>query len=153
MKQFVRILGLVLVLSLVLSVTTWAQSQDTSGRGGRGRGRFYDLSAVTTVSGAVVSVETTSGRQGGPGFIRLSLALSKETVNVMVGPANYLEEQKMTIKAKDSIKVKGAKMERNGNVMIAAGEITIGKKTYTLRDENGTPKWGGQGQGRRGNNQ
>ncbi len=147
MKQIVRTFELILALSLVLTISAMAQSQSTTG-GNQGRGQrgFYDPTTVTTISGTVVSVETAAGRNGGNENIRLTLSVDSQTIRVMIGPVTYLAEQKITISPKDTLKVKGSKMERNGNTMIISAEITKGDKTWTLRDDTGTPKWGHQAQ-------
>ena len=158
MKKIVRVLSLVLALSLVFTVCAWAQSTDTSRGGGRGMGgmRFWDANAITTITGTVASIETTAGRGGGPGgMIRLTVSVNTEKMNVVVGPSSYLAEQKITINVKDKLTIKGSKVERNGNTMLVASEITKDKKAYTLRDADGTPKWprtGGGGGGAQRNN-
>ncbi len=112
-----------------------------------GAQRNYDPKTVETVQGKVLSVEKTSPpAQHGHG-VHLMLQTEKETIEVHLGPAGYLEKQALQIAANDTITVTGSRFMLGGKPAIIAGQIKKGDEVLKLRDENGVPAWSG---GRRG---
>ena len=75
------------------------------------------------------------------------LQTEKETIEVHLGPAGYLEKQALQIAANDTITVTGSRVMLGGKPAIIAGQIKKGDEVLKLRDENGVPAWSG---GRRG---
>ncbi len=109
--------------------------------------RNYDPKTVETVAGKVVSVEKTNPpAQRGYG-VHLMLQTEKETIEVHLGPARYMEKQSMKIAANDTITVTGSRIMMDGKPAIIAAQIKKGDEVLKLRDENGVPAWSG---GRRG---
>ncbi|MGH8094540.1 MAG: DNA-binding protein [Chthoniobacterales bacterium] len=109
--------------------------------------RNYDPKTVETVQGKVLSVEKTSPpAQHGHG-VHLMLQTAKETIEVHLGPAGFVEKQAMKIAANDTITVTGSRIMMNGKPAIVAAQIKKGDEVLKLRDENGVPAWSG---GRRG---
>ncbi len=125
-----------LVFSAVLMIAGTAFSQ------GRGQGRaFYDQSTVTTISGTIQSVDTLTGRSGNIHMIQLTVKDSSGTIAVNVGPSFYLDEQKISFKAGDTVEVTGSKVQFNGTDVILAAKVKDGDNTITLRDDSGRPLW------------
>ena len=109
--------------------------------------RNYDAKTVETVAGKVVSVEKTNPpAQRGYG-VHLMLQTEKETIEVHLGPARYVEKQSMKIAANDTITVTGSRIIMDGKPAIIAAQVKKGDEVLKLRDENGVPAWSG---GRRG---
>lgn len=109
--------------------------------------RNYNPKTVETVQGKVLSVEKTSPpAQRGHG-VHLMLQTDKETIEVHLGPAGYLEKQALQIAANDTITVTGSRVMMDGKPAIIAGQIKKGDEVLKLRDENGVPAWSA---GRRG---
>ncbi|MGB8340382.1 MAG: hypothetical protein WCE51_02235 [Chthoniobacterales bacterium] len=109
--------------------------------------RNYNPKTVETLQGKVLSVEKTSPpAQRGHG-VHLMLQTDKETIEVHLGPAGYLEKQAMQIAANDAITVTGSRVMMDGKPAIIAGQIKKGDEVLKLRDENGVPAWSA---GRRG---
>jgi hypothetical protein len=109
--------------------------------------RNYNPKTVETLQGKVLSVEKTSPpAQRGHG-VHLMLQTDKETIEVHLGPAGYLEKQTMQIAANDTITVTGSRVMMDGKPAIIAGQIKKGDEVLKLRDENGVPAWSA---GRRG---
>ena len=107
--------------------------------------RNYDPKTVETVEGKVVSVEKTSpSAQRGHG-VHLMLQTDKETIEVRLGPAGYLEKQTMQIAANDTITVTGSRVTMEGKPAIIAAQIKKGNEVLKLRNENGVPAWSGAG--------
>ncbi len=121
-------------------------SSATAGKSGKRSIRGFDPSTVETVRGEVVSVEKVPApRKDGYG-IRLVLRTGKETLTVRLGPEWYVESQGFSLAPNDSLEIRGSKLSRNGRPVLVASEVRKGDRVLTLRDESGTPAWGGQKQ-------
>jgi hypothetical protein len=75
--------------------------------------------------------------------LHLLLNTGKETVDVHLGPAWYLENQDIIIKPKDKIEVTGSRITFAGQPALIAGQVKKGDTTLILRDDNGFPMWSG----------
>lgn len=117
------------------------------GQGMGQRRMMYDQSTVTTISGTIQSVDTLTGRRGNFQLIQLTVKDSSGTIKVNVGPAFYLDQQKISFKAGDAVVVTGSKVQFNGNDVIFAAEIKYGGQTLKLRDDSGRPVWARQRMG------
>jgi hypothetical protein len=152
MKKFHGTFSIIGILALVLAAgAAWAQPGMGPG-GGRGRSmggglaynRMYDPKTVETVSGEVLSVDRTPfGRRGAMG-VHLTLKTDKETIPVHLGPARYVDQQGITLAAKDQIEVTGSRVTFRGKPAIIAREVKKGGQVLTLRDAAGVPAWAGQ---------
>jgi hypothetical protein len=135
------------VCGLLLTPGAFAQGMRWRGGGGWGPGgqygRMYDPKTVETVSGEVMSVQQMTPMKGmGPG-VHLTLKTDKETVDVHLGPAWYVERQDTKIAAGDKIEVKGSRVTFDGKPAIIAAEVRKGDEVLVLRDANGIPMWAG----------
>jgi len=141
-KTLVSILGVVI---LFISVHSWAQPGMGPGGGPRMHyGTMWDASAVTTVSGEVVSVDKyTPGRGGSSYGLRLTLKTDKETLPVIMGPAWHVEQQHFAIAPKDQVEVKGSRLSIQGQPTLIAQEVKKGGKVLRMRDDKGFPLWTG----------
>jgi hypothetical protein len=87
----------------------------------------------------------TRGQQGpgpdsrGPRLVMLKTDQGR--VTVILGPAWFVTEAKLSLKAGDKMEVTGAKVSRNGQDLIIAKEVKANGKTLKLLDENGRPVW------------
>jgi hypothetical protein len=78
-------------------------------------GTMWEPKTVEALSGEVVAVEKYVPGRGGTSYgLRLSLKTEKETIPVVLGPASYIEEQRIKFAANDKIEVKGSKMSIQG---------------------------------------
>lgn len=111
------------------------------GRGGGPAGRNYDPATVTTVSGTVEAVERGPG--GGGQGIHAQLKTADGMVDVHLGPAWFLEEQKLTVAKGDALTVTGSKRESGQQSFVIAKEVKKGEASVTLRDDRGVPRWAG----------
>lgn len=121
------------------AVMLFAASAFSQGMGQRRM--FYDPSTVTTISGTIQSVDTLTGRGGNFQLIQLTVKDTSGTISVNVGPAFYLDQQKISFKAGDVVEVTGSKVRFNGKDVILAAQVKDGDKTITLRDNSGRPAW------------
>ncbi|MDP3181817.1 MAG: hypothetical protein Q8M54_03245 [Desulfobaccales bacterium] len=150
MRKFGNVLGIMGILCLIFAVPAWAQqAMPDPGKGGGmmgGRGgQMYDPKTVETISGEVVRVDQMAGMAAG---VHLLLKTDKETLTVVVGPAAYLDQQKMKIAAGDKLEVRGSRVTRRQGPVIVAAELKKGGQVLKLRDNQGLPLWPPQGPGR-----
>jgi hypothetical protein len=131
----------VCLLAGALGVTTSVYAQRGPGMGQR----MYDPSTVETVTGVVTAVDTVTGRrnrqhQG----IHVRMTAAGKPLTVHVGPLFYLRQQKVRVRAGDSLTVRGSRVTMRGEPSLIAAELTRQGQTWTLRDEQGFPQWRGQ---------
>ena len=134
---------------LAPSTGAWAQGgwkwRSLKEHGGMGWGRRYDPQTVQTITGKVTAVDNlTSGKGSGVGWRRLTLQTDQEAIPVILGPAWYLEQQKVTLNPGDALEVRGSRITFEERPYLIAAEVKKGKKTLKLRDQDGLPAWGGR---------
>ncbi len=134
-------------LSLATTALLFAAAAMAQPRRGPGMGMpRYDKTTETTLHGTVEEVQSHQGRVGGTGT-HLLLKTDDGTVDVHLGPTNWLTDRKYEFAKGDHLQVLGSKVTIDGADAFIAREITKGDAKIVLRDENGIPEWAG---GRRG---
>lgn len=125
---------LVVVLAILAAVPALAQRRD------RERIRpTYDRAAETTVDGKVKEVveKSTDAWTG----LHLKLETDDRALEVLLGPAEWVEEQGFDFAVGDEIEVTGAPVELDGAESLVARIVVKGEATLELRDEEGRPFW------------
>lgn len=121
---------------------------DRPGAPGRGLGpcpQSFNSADAVTISGAVVE---TSGMSPGERFPSVKLSTGE---TVMVGPYRALADSGFEMKQGDLIVVRAFPSARVSDAFIALSiENQTAGTSLVLRGEDGFPKFGGRGQGRRG---
>lgn len=139
-----RIAAVVAVTScLALAVT--AVAQDPASRGPGAGPRRFDPSTVTTVTGRVQSVERYQRGRGQGVHLLL-----EGDLDVVLGPAWYLDRQAVKVGAGDTIEVTGSRVQWGSRSALVAQSVKKDGQALTLRDASGSPAWRGQGPGRTG---
>jgi hypothetical protein len=132
---------LVAMMSFGFATGSWAQ-------GGWKRwgpsGGGYDPKTVETVAGEVVSVDKTPAGRGRSQGVGLTLKTDKGMVQVVLGPAWYLEDQGLKPAPGDHVEITGSKTSYEGRALLIAGEVKKGDKILKLRNEAGVPRWTGR---------
>ena len=123
-------------LILALAVTT-AMAQ--GGGRGRGPGYKYDASTETKITGSIEQINTTDTmcHTG----THLMVKTDTTEMEVGLGPAQFLKDQKLELKKGDTVEVIGTTATTSQGKVFIARQIATGGKTVTLRDEKGTPAW------------
>jgi len=150
MKRMNLILAFSGILALLMSAAAWAQPAAPTLPGtGPGAaapkprmGMQYDPKNLETVSGEVTQVQTR-GRRGKS--LNIQVKTDKETLLVLIGPAAFLEQQKMTLAAGDKVEIKGTRIQHPNQALLIAGELKKGSQVVKLRDDQGKPLWPPQG--------
>ena len=112
---------------------------------GGGRGMMYNPQTVTTIQG---TVETAGPPMGRVQHVSWVVKTDQGKITVHLGPAWYINQQQIVLKPGDALEATGSKMEMGGGTMMLAKEVTVGGKTFKLRDDQGLPLWRGQGRSR-----
>lgn len=138
---------------ILVSITAAAISMQAAGADRRQHqcgcmmGASYDKAAEASLKGTVEKVVTHShGKMKG---MHLMLKAESANVEVHLGPAWFLNQEKFSVKEGDRIEVLGTRTKMDGKEALIARTVTKGDVTWTLREEDGTPKWaGGHGGGK-----
>jgi sporulation protein YlmC with PRC-barrel domain len=104
--------------------------------------RLYDSAKEQTISGQVVSIETSAPMSGmAPGMQMLVQTDDGKSTRVQVGPVWYLERQDLDIKENTRVQVTGARAEIEGQPVLMAREVQFDGQVIMLRDAQGMPMW------------
>lgn len=134
-KVWRGILFVIVTSSLAVSIT-FAQ-----GRHGQMRGMpRYNTATEVSLQGTVTKVETHMGRMGWNGT-HLVVSFDAETLDVHVGPSNYLAQQAFSVAVGEQIQVTGSRTKFEGSDVLIAREIKKGDQVLTLRNSAGIPVW------------
>jgi hypothetical protein len=100
----------------------------------------YDVATVVDVKASVTDVRKVSKGEALEG-VHLTVKWESQTLNVYVGPAEFVKMFDVSFSKGDEIRVTGSKVEFEGSTLLLASEITIGKVTLLCRDKDGSPLW------------
>ena len=75
--------------------------------------------------------------------VHVQLSTADGVLEVRLGPAWFLDQQKLTIEKGDRIDVTGSKVHLASGDSLIAQQVRKGEATLTLRDESGVPAWAG----------
>lgn len=154
MKKIFLIFGIALTLVFLSEISGAQGRMSWKGSAGWGPGsqynRMFDPKTVETLSGAVVNVNRITPARGMASGVHLMLKTEKETISVHLGPSWFIENQDTKIEEKDTIEIKGSRINFDGKPAIIAAEVIKGDQRLKLRDENGIPLWSGWRQKRPG---
>jgi hypothetical protein len=137
--------GLVLALAILGPSVPASWAQRTRGAGARA----YDPRTVETVSGEVVGVEDVAPTKGRSGGVHVTLKTDSGSIPVHLGPAWYVDKQKLQVRQGDHVEVEGSRVSFAGKPAIIARQVKKDGETLILRNEAGVPAWAGRGAGPR----
>jgi len=129
------------VMAGTASMPGFAQGRSGSG----GASPMYNPATEVTVQGTIQEVKQFTGPRGTIGT-DLVLKTEKETLDVRLGPAAFLTQNKFEVAKGDQIQLTGSKVQINGAEILLAREVKKGEQTLTLRDAQGFPVWSRRGQ-------
>jgi DNA/RNA endonuclease YhcR with UshA esterase domain len=129
----------IVMLSLLLGTIGIAMQAQT----GPGPGKCmsnYDPKTEATMSGTVDRVTQQNGHGGWQGT-HLFLKTDTGTMEVHVGPADYITSQQFSFATGDVVEVTGSKVKIQHQDVLIAREIKKEGKTLVLRNAQGVPSW------------
>ena len=106
-------------------------------------GRLYDLNAIETIRGNVVSINTFTPMNGMSQGVHLTVRVGEETIPVHLGPSWHIDSQDFQVSPNDEIEVIGSRIIFDDAPAIIAAEVRHGDQVLTLRDSDGIPAWSG----------
>ena len=130
-------LGL-LIPSVATSGTSNSHSSNTKAPA---KHAMFNPASIETVQGQVADVKTTRAKKGMAEFERLDLKTAHGTMPVVLGPASYVDKEKVKINKGDDISVTGSRVTLHKKQELVATQIKKGDKTLDLRKSDGTPLW------------
>lgn len=148
MKRNLLFTGALFTIVMFAASAVFAQGMRGKGRPGTFHG--YDPKTVETISGEIVSIDTTK-RVRWPGHegTHLVVKTEKESIEVFLGPAFFLKD-KIALAKGDTVEVTGSRVTYRNATGLIARLIKKGETSVELRKEDGTPLWMGAGmRGRR----
>jgi DNA/RNA endonuclease YhcR with UshA esterase domain len=129
----------ILMLSLLaatLGIVTQAQMGPWPGK----HMSNYDPKTEVTMSGTVDRVAQASGHRGWHGT-HLFLKTDAGTIEVHVGPTEYIASKQFSFARGDVVEVTGPKVKIQDQDVLIAREIKKAGKTLVLRNAQGIPNW------------
>ena len=113
-----------------------AQSAGANSR----RSPKYNPATEITVTGTVEEVQHYT-RGGGWGGTHLTLNTEHGTLDVHLGPSEFLAEKQFTFAKGHQLEATGSKIPYSEGEALVARIVKKGEKTVTLRDSAGIPLW------------
>ena len=137
--------SLVAIATLALALALAAETPATRQDGSAGVRRRYDPATVETISGEVLRIDHVPKRRGTGMVVHLAVRASTgETVDVRLGPAWWVDGQRVRVKEADQVEVKGSRVSTGGGPIVIAAVVNKKGKTLVLRNDDGVPIWAGQ---------
>lgn len=124
-----------LFLLVFAASLAWAQ------RGGRIHySNLFNPQTMGTVSGEVVRVDYVLSGNGRHYCTQALLKTPRGNITAVLGPKSFMEEQGLTIAAKDRVTVTGSRIAIMNRPFILVTKVT-GDRTMKLREASGRPVW------------
>lgn len=137
-----------LLLNCLLFGTAFAGffGSDDKGKSGLDFNGGYDINTVTTMSGRVISLPHSAGKEN----VIVEIKSGSETLNISVGPGSFWEKKGIAINVNDDISVKGSKAQGHDGKTYVLSQKIVNKTTgaqVDLRNDQGEPSWSGRNTG------
>jgi hypothetical protein len=111
--------------------------------GGSQYNMTYNTSTVETIKGEIVKIDLVTPMKGMSHGVHLRVKTGKETIDVQLGPALYIENQDVKLKVGDKIEIDGSRITLQGKPVVIAAEVKKSEEILKLRDDRGFPLWAG----------
>ena len=108
---------------------------------GQSYDQLFSADHVTRATGRVLSVDRIVPREGMAEGVRLAVAAGAESLDVHLGPALFVDAQKLRLSAGDEIAVTGVSATLEGRPIVLAIKVERAGQTLRLREQDGTPAW------------
>ena len=126
-------------VALAFVTASYAVAADTA-KDPKAPGPSYDKATVVDIQGKVTAVREVP--KGSPmDGLHLMVQAGLETLDVYVGPPEFVKVFEITFKRGDEVHVIGSKVDFEGSKVVLAREVSIGTVTILCRDKEGEPLW------------
>ncbi len=100
----------------------------------------YDVSKVIDVDATVMDIREVP-RNNPLGGLHLTVKIESDTVNVFLGPVDFLKDFEITFAKGDKLEIIGSKVKFGGAHIVLARLVRRDETTLYLRDAKGKPHW------------
>ncbi|MGE5323011.1 MAG: hypothetical protein ACM3SW_09125 [Actinomycetota bacterium] len=101
----------------------------------------YDNSSQEKVQGKIQEVKEYACPVTGATGFHITVKTTEGVVEVHLAPAKFLKEYEISLKPGEDVTVIGAKATVDGKPAVLAKTVTVGRDTFTFRDDKGKPLW------------
>jgi hypothetical protein len=149
MKKLGMMVAVMAILGLAFTTYSFGQTGMPGWRVGPRTGpkapKRLDPLKIEIITGEVVRVvKQAPKKENVPAQVLLRVQTDRDTVEVLMGPAWFLDQQTIKIAEGDKVEVKAARSDRPQGTVFTALEVKKGDQTLVLRDAKGAPRWGPQ---------
>jgi hypothetical protein len=127
-------------VAVLLASATSVCAADKDAKDVKAPAPAYDTAAMIDVHAKVTEVREVPKSSAMDG-LHLILQSAGETLDVYVGPNEFVKIFEVTFKKGDDIHVIGSKVSFEGSPVVLAREVSIGTVTILCRDKEGEPLW------------
>lgn len=106
-------------------------------------GQLYFQGKEITLEGEILRIGPVTPMPQMMQGIELQLKTEKGQTAIHLGPSWYIEQQDLTLKIGDKVKVSGRSIGAGAETIILAAQVQKGEEILTLRDKEGLPYWAG----------
>ncbi len=100
----------------------------------------YDPATVVNLQGYVDDIHENRDSESLRGLY-LIVKTDTETVNVYLGPADFIRKFEISFRRGDQVQLAGSKVRYGGAWLVLAREVRRDASTLYLRDKEGRPYW------------
>jgi len=100
----------------------------------------YEVATVIDVDATVMDVREVP-RNNPLSGLHLTVKIESDTVDVFLGPVDFLKEFEITFVKGDKLEVIGSKVKFGGAHIVLARQVRRDETTLYLRDVKGKPHW------------
>lgn len=100
----------------------------------------YDVTTVIDVDATVMDTRVMP-RDNILSGVHLTVKIESETIDVYLGPVDFLKEFDITFAKGDKIELIGSKVKCDGARIVLARQVRRDETTLYLRDAKGKPHW------------
>jgi len=94
----------------------------------------FDSGRVRTYTGTIVRYDDATG------FVTLRSGNEPERT-IQLAPSTYLRQERLDLRPNETVTLKAAEVDRNGEKVFVGTEVKMNDRTVLLRDERGNPRW------------
>jgi DNA/RNA endonuclease YhcR with UshA esterase domain len=119
----------------------YPQVQDPARAGRLESGMVYDPKREATIQGTIEEVAVYDSATT-PGSTHVTIRTQDgASVVALMGPAEYLQQHNVTLRAGEPVKLTGSRMTFEGQDTVIARQIQAGGHSLAVRDRKGQPQW------------
>lgn len=100
----------------------------------------YDVATVIDVDATVMDLRQVP-RNNPLSGLHLTVKIESDTIDVFLGPVDFLKEFEITFVKGDKLEIIGSKVKFGGAHIVLARQVRRDETTLYLRDAKGKPHW------------